>query len=76
MEVELREYSRTVRVGQRRYLPPKCEFLDQVTRKLVDFGFLKTFVGAEWIAALLVVPKAPANLRLTVDICPVNAATK
>jgi len=76
MVIELRENVRPVRVSQRRYPPAKRQFLERVTDKLLELGFLRTSKKTEWVAAPLVVPKAPpANFRLTIDLRPVNAAT-
>lgn len=77
MPIELREGVRPVRAAQRRYPPAKREFLERVSNKLLELDFLRVAKSADWIAAPLVVPKAPlANFRLTIDLRPVNAATK
>lgn len=68
---------RPLRAAQRRYTPQKREFLEVTTTKLIELAFLRMSSDVEWVAAPLIVPKAPpTNHRWTIDVRPVNAATK
>ena len=77
LSIDLIEGARPVRAKQRRYPPPKREFRNRVTSKLLEYGFIKVTTDAQWISAPLIVPKPPpAEFRLTFDVRSVNAATK
>lgn len=71
MVIDLDEKARPVRA------PAKREFLEDTTTKLIEAGFLRQLPDSQWVAAPLIVPKAPpAYFRLTIDLRPVNTATK
>lgn len=77
MTIEIIKDARPVQDRTRRYPPNKREFLEKYTTKLLEYGLLKTTNITEWIAAPLIVPKAPpANFELTEDLRLVNDATK
>ena len=77
MVIELWENARPVRVSQRLYPPESSRFLEMATDKFLNMRFLHASRKAEFIAAPLILPKVtPENLKLTIDLRPVNAATK
>lgn len=77
MFVELYDNSKPIKFAQRRYPPAKRQFLEHTASKLLEMGFLKPLPESDWVSAPLVVPKAPpVNFRLTIDLRPINAATK
>lgn len=65
--IEFYDKCKPVRAAQRRYPPAKRQLLEIVTEKLVKIGFFSKPTEADWVAAPLVVLKAPpANFRLTI----------
>ena len=77
MKLELSDNVRPVQARPRRYPPDKRDFMERYTGKLLEYGFVRITNNADWVAAPLIVSKAPpANFRLTVDLRPVNAVTK
>ena len=76
MRVNLNPGATPVRAKQRRYPPPKRDFMIPYVRQLLNLGFVKKVSAPEWVSAPLIVPKKPpAMYRLTVDYRPVNNAT-
>ena len=76
LRVNLKPDAIPVRAKQRRYPPPKKEFMARYVRQLLKLGFVKKATAPEWVSAPLIVPKRPpAMYRLTVDYRPVNNAT-
>lgn len=77
MKVQLLPNKRPVKVKARRYPTHQRAFLNEYVQKLVEMGFLIPNPDAEWQAAPLLVPKpgSKAQLRLAIDLRPVNAAT-
>ena len=60
----------------RRYPPQKQAFLSDTCAGLEGENLVRPIRSAEWVAAPLLVPKAPpAMYRMTVDLRPINNAT-
>lgn len=77
LKVNLKPDSVTVRSKQRRYPPPKKEFMTRYVNQSLKLGFVKKTSSPEWVSAPLIVPKHPSAMyRLTVDYRPVNSATQ
>ena len=76
LRVNLKQDAVPIRAKQRRYPPPKKEFMTRYVRQLLKLGLVKKATAPEWVSAPLIVPKRPpAMFRLTVDYRPVNNAT-
>lgn len=68
LRVSLKPNATPVRAKQRRYPPPKREFMTRYVRELLKLGFVKKVTSTEWVSVLLVVPKRPLALNcLKVD---------
>ena len=68
LRVNLKLDAVPVRAKQRRYPPPKREFMVGYVRQLLKLGLVKKATSPEWVSAPLIVPKRPpARYRLTVD---------
>lgn len=65
-----------VRVKVRRYPTEQRTFLNNYLTKLAEFGLIKSDSKASWQAAPHLVPKGKSNWRITIDLRPINAATK
>lgn len=66
-----------MKVKVRKYPAKQRRFFDAYFDKSVGMGFLKVCPQAPWQAALHLVPKySKAKYRTTIDLRPVNAATK
>lgn len=77
MKIDLMEEKRPVKVKVRRYPPDQRAFLDEYFAQLVQFGFVVPDPTVEWQAAPHLVPKpSKSKYRVTIDLRPVNAATK
>lgn len=77
MKIVLDETKKPVKVKVRKYPKEQRKFLDTYFSKLVDMGFLKPCPQASWQAAPHLVPKeSKSKFRTTIDLRPVNAATK
>lgn len=77
MVTNVKENARPVRAEQLRHPQLKREFHEGVTGKLMEYSFLKISTESDWVAATLIVPKAPpASLRLTIDLRLANSCTK
>ena len=76
LSIDLIEGSRPVREKQRMFPPQKREFLNRFASKLLEYGFIKVTIDAQWISAPLIVPKPPpAEFQVTFDVRSVNATT-
>jgi len=76
LKIHLKPDAIPIRTKQRRYPPPKKEFMTRYVRELQKLGFVKSTSSPEWVSAPLIVPKRPpAMYRLTIDYRPINNAT-
>lgn len=76
LKIHLKADAVPIRTKQRRYPPPKKEFMTRYVRQLSKLGFVKKVSSPEWVSAPLIVPKRPpAMYRLTIDYRPINNAT-
>lgn len=78
MTIEINPGSRPVRVKARRYSDEQRKLLDKYITELVQMGFLQEMPKAEWQSAPLLVlkPSSKSKFRITVDLRPLNAATR
>lgn len=77
MKISLDSSKTSVKVKVRKYPTEQRRFLDACFDELVKMGFLKVCPTASWQAAPHLVPKdSKTKYRTTIDLRPVNAATK
>eukprot|EP00171_Calliarthron_tuberculosum_P004595 IDg4595t1 len=78
MKIDLDPSKTPVQVRARRYSAPQRAFLNEYVKKLEEMGFFIANPNAEWQAAPHIVPKpsSRAKFRMTIDLRPVNAATR
>lgn len=77
MRNELEVTKPPVKVKKRKYPNYPKKFLDKYTSNLLKMGFIKPCTQVSWIAAPhLVSINSKSLFRTTIDLRPVNAATK
>ena len=76
IRIPIKEGVTPVQSRARRYPPQKQAFLSDTCAGLEGENLVRPIRSAEWVAAPLLVPKAPpAMYRMTVDLRPINNAT-
>ena len=76
IRIPLKEGVTPIQSKARRYPPQKQTFLSDTCAGLEGENLVRPVRSAEWVAAPLLVPKAPpAMFRMTVDLRPINNAT-
>lgn len=77
LTIPLDERERPVKIKLQRYAVQQRNFIDSYFSHLVSLGLVKACAQASWQADLHLVPKDSKSLfRTTIDLRPVNAATK
>lgn len=78
MVIKIKDGATPVRVKARRYPAFQRSFLNAYVDKLVEMGYLVPNKSVSWQCAPLLVPKpgSSAKLRMTIDLRPINSATK
>lgn len=77
LKITLDLKKKPVKVKTRRYPAKQRKFLDRYITQLSNMGFIKPCPQASWQAAPHLVPKdSKPGFRTTIDLQPVNGATK
>ena len=59
----------------RRQAPERQDFIRDQVQKMLEAGFIWEVFHPEWLASLVVVPKANGKLRMCVDYNDLNKAS-